>query len=186
MTDPKEGTLHWFLEVVVIRDLRQMITSGLRYLSFAVMGSVIELLGAAYDSDDFHEIGVSRKRFDAALQNIPSLTPYAHYRGTNTPHDLYNNMRCGMAHVGKPGKGVVFAERADPTCGRLHLQTREFSGNPRLILVCENLYDDIVKAIGYVGTDGASLKNRLSQRFMDPNLQPDAGQVSTAASHTSG
>lgn len=172
MADPKEGTLDWFLETVVIRDLGQMITSGLRYLSFAVMGSAIELLGAIYDSADFHKTGLSEKRFNAAIKTIQSLKGYRPYMKP-THYDLYTNMRCGMAHVGKPGNGVVFTERADPQSGHLHLQTLKFSGNPRLILVCEELYEDIVKAVADVRGDAGNLKKQLTQDFMNPHLSAD-------------
>lgn len=188
MTEPQVGTLDWFLTQAVTEGLNKMIQSQLHYLSFAVMGPVIELLGAVYDSYDFHKPGVSRNRFHAALQNIPSLKRYACYEGEGTAYDLYENMRCGMAHVGKPGPSVVFTQRNDAACGKDHLKTAVFKGKTRLILVCEDLYDDIVQAIYLVSTnDDISLKNRLNQRFVDPNLQPDPpAQVSTLTPHASG
>ena len=186
MTDPQEGTLDWFLNQVVKNGLNTMIQSQLHYLSFAVMGSVIELLGAVYDFENFHQNGVSQKRFNQALQNIPSLTRYAPYTGKQVPHDLWTNMRCGMAHVGKPGPGVVFTQRNDAACGNSHLRTAVFNGKTRLILVCEDLYDDIIEAIEYVCTQDANLKTRLNQSFMDPNLQPDLAFLSTTTPHASG
>lgn len=183
MTEQQQNTLDGFFAQAVPSSLKTMIQSGLHYFSFAIMGSVIELLGAVYDSDDFHKVGVSKSRFNTTLERIPNLKRYERYK--DTTHDLYANMRCGMAHVGKPGPGVVFTQRTDATCGRRHLENDAFNGTSRLILVCEDLYDDIIKAIDYVRTD-TTTTSRLNERFMDPALQPDPPRVSAENPSASG
>ncbi|MHB1529327.1 MAG: hypothetical protein ACYDDA_06260 [Acidiferrobacteraceae bacterium] len=170
-TTDDTATLSGFLEVVG-KDLRRMINDcGLHYLSFSIMGGVIELLGAALDDKPFSEEGISRQRFNSALQQLPSLHRYQqHYIGVD--HDLYVHMRCGMAHVVLTGKGVVFTQRGDPTDGTRHLKTDSYRGVKRLILVCEDLYNDIIQAIQEIHSKSERVA-RLGQRFMDPSLSPD-------------
>ena len=183
MTDPQEGTLDWFFDTVVLRDLRKMIyDSELHYLSFSPMATTVELLGAIYnDPDDFHASGKSKDRFNKALQTIPSLNPYAQY--VKSAHDLYTNLRCGMVHVGLPGNGVVFTQHSDPNDGQRHLEKDYYNGTLRLILVCEDLYEDIVEAITYVRNDQRKPRN-LTEPFMNPRLSP--GSVSTSTHNASG
>ncbi|MDA8118692.1 MAG: hypothetical protein M0Z85_01275 [Gammaproteobacteria bacterium] len=185
MVMPKEGTLDWFFEIVVLQDLRKMIyDSRLHYLSFSPMATVVELLGAIYyDLEDFHVSGKSGKRFNMALQTIPSLNRYAQY--VDSAHDLYINLRCGMVHVGLPGNGVVFTQRSDPNDGQRHLNEDHYRGALRLILVCEDLYEDIVKAVTYVRNDQNKPRN-LTVPFMNPHLSPDSAPVSTSTHNASG
>ena len=185
MTDPQEGTLDWFFDTVVIHDLGKMINeANLHYLSFSPMATTVELLGAIYnDFDDFHVNGKSKARFNKALQTIPSLNPYAQY--VKSAHDLYTNFRCGMVHVGLPGDGVVFTQRSDLNDGRRHLSKDRYNGTLRLILVCENLYEDIVNAITHVRNDQNKPRN-LTTPFMNPHLLPDSAPVSTSTPNASG
>ena len=185
MTDPQEGTLDCFFETVVIRDLGKMINQAeLHYLSFGIMGPVIELLGSVYDYKTFHTTDrIWRKRFNRALKKIPSLQRYKQY--IKSSHDLYSNMRSGMVHVGLPGKHVVFTQRSDPNEGGRHLDKDSYSGEQRLILVCEDLYEDIVKAVEYVRSD-SSTKKGLNTLFMNPRLVPDSGLVPTSTPAASG
>lgn len=183
MTDPQEGTLDCFFETVVIRDLGKMINQAeLHYLSFGIMGPVIELLGSVYDYKTFHTTDrIWRKRFNRALKKIPSLQRYKQY--IKSSHDLYSNMRSGMVHVGLPGKHVVFTQRSDPNDGQRHLEKDYYNGALRLILVCEDLYEDIVEAITYVRNDQSKPRN-LTEPFMNPRLSPDS--VSTSTHNASG
>ena len=181
-----EGTLDWFFEIVAIRDLKKMINDAeLYYLSFWIMGPVIELLGSVYDAKPFHtKERISRKRFNTALTRIPSLRRYQQHN-IQKQHDLYTHMRSGMAHVGAPQTGVVFTQRSDPNEGGRHLDKDSYSGEQRLILVCEDLYEDIVKAVEYVRSD-SSTKKGLNTLFMNPRLVPDSGLVPTSTPAASG
>ncbi|WP_147267129.1 hypothetical protein [Acidiferrobacter thiooxydans] len=181
-----EGTLDWFFETVAIRDLGKMIDQAeLHYLSFGIMGPIIELLGSVYDTKSFLTTeNVWNGRFNAALARIPSLRRYQRNR-VGKQHDLYKHMRHGMAHVGAPETGVVFTQRSDPYDGHRHLNKDSYNGTRRLILVCEDLHADIVDAIPYVRGD-RSRKKDLDMAFMNPRLLPDSAPVPTLTCSVSG
>lgn len=164
-------TLSWFFDEVVGKDLRHMINDcGLHYLSFSIMGGVIELLGAALDDKLFFHTGISEQRFNRALQQLSGLQRYQCYIGGD--HDLYEHLRCGMAHVVLTGKGVVVTQRSESKDGTRHLETDSYGGTRRLILVCEDLYEDIIKAIQEIRGNHTRTA-RLGQHFMDPTLSAD-------------
>lgn len=183
-----EGTLDWFFEVVLIRDLGKMINQmELHYLSFGIMGPAIELLGSVYDSEPFEtNENIWRERFNEALTRIPSLQRYQRNR-VGEQHDLYTNMRNGMVHIGLPNKGVVFSQRSNRDEGRRHLEKDSYNGEQRLILVCEDLYEDIVKAVAHVRGDSSKMKD-LNVTFMNPRLSSDSAPtpVSTLTPGASG
>ncbi|MDE3021819.1 MAG: hypothetical protein KGI54_08165 [Pseudomonadota bacterium] len=137
-----------FINKTLKLDLGTMVsTQGLQYLSFGIMGTMIEFLGACFDSKGFFKGGLSRLRFSEAIQKLDAFQGYRGYDVKNSKHDLYKNMRCGMAHIGRPDKGVAFAERNDPINGEDHLKVLPIEdGTKRLILVCEDLYCDLSKA----------------------------------------
>ena len=174
MSDPIDRikTLNGFLDNVVLGDLSKMIHKcELHYLGFSIMGSVIELLGAVHDKKDFHEERQGGKRFRAAIRKLEAFKAYRSFiGGKRDPHDLYAHMRSGMAHVVLCGKGVAFTQRTDKVDGVSHLQVKSFSdGTTRLILVSEDLYEDIRKAVVEIRSK-KSCKSRLKQEFMTPSL----------------
>jgi hypothetical protein len=126
-------TIEWFLKNVVMKDLgRTVFTPGLQFLSFGIMGPTIEFLGACFDTKDLFKPGLSEDRFRKAIDSLDSLQDYRPYnipptskRGPYPPHDLFSNMRCGMAHIGSPGLGVAFTERGNPDEWDKHLQIWE-------------------------------------------------------------
>ncbi|MDA8119038.1 MAG: hypothetical protein M0Z85_03100 [Gammaproteobacteria bacterium] len=168
----RSKTLDGFLDTVVLNDLDRMIHKcELHYLGFSIMGSVIELLGAVLDKKDFHKEGVSSARFKAAIRKLEAFKAYRGFIGGKPDlHDLYAHMRSGMAHVVLCGKGVAFTQRTDKVDGVSHLQVKSFSdGTTRLILVSEDLYEDIRKAVVEIRSK-KSCKSRLKQEFMNPSL----------------
>lgn len=121
-------------------------TDKLQYLSFGVMASMIEFMGACLDSDDFYKTGISRGRFIRAINEIKA---FSKYRKCNDggDHDLYNNLRCGMVHLGRPGKGIAFTEKSNTSDQDNHLKICTVNEKiKKLILVCEDLYSDLSKA----------------------------------------
>lgn len=179
MTTAKEGTLDWFLDEVASKNIQTMIDSDLHYLTFGIMGPVIELLGSLYDDEPFEEADMSSQRFYKAICEIQSLKKYRRRQ-----HHLYNSMRSSMAHIGRPGAGVVLAQRSDATEDQ-HLKKLCFRGTKRVVLVCEDLHKDIVDAVFYVRAD-CSKKKDLGVPFMNPNLSPDTPPVPTPTPRTSG
>ncbi|MHB1544014.1 MAG: hypothetical protein ACYCS1_07695 [Gammaproteobacteria bacterium] len=135
------------------------------------MASTIELLGATLDKKPFDEPRLSKERFNAALNGLNAFGRYRDF--INTAHDLYQNVRCGMAHVVLVGRGVALTQKDDPNDGMLHLQKISFKRVDRLILVCEDLYADIVNAVKEVKSD-ARYSERLNNPFLNPALVADA------------
>ncbi len=74
------ATIKDFIDTTILHDLNTMIQCpGLQYLSFGVMGSLIEFLGACHDTCGFFEEGVSEKRFRAAICKLDSFSAYRKY-----------------------------------------------------------------------------------------------------------
>ena len=172
-------TIEWYIKNVLEKDLGKMVfTPGLQYLSFGVMGSMIEFLGAFFDNKAFHQQGLSQKRFSKAIQSLAAFTEYRKFDNSKSPHDLYSNMRCGMAHIGKPNVGVAFTERGNPKEWDKHLQVCKVNdpNHPqRLILVCEDLYFDITNGanelLKLMKAKDPSIKRNSSNSFLNPSLE---------------
>lgn len=179
-------TIEWYIKNVVMKDLgRTVFTPGLQFLSFGMMGPTIEFFGACFDDDSFFEPYLSESRFRKAIDSLDSLKDYRPYNtpptpknGPYPPHDLFANMRCGMAHIGSPGFGVAFTERGNPDEWDKHLQIWKVDDpkHPnRLILVCEDLYFDISKAadelLQKMKSGDPDVKKKHDASFLTPNLR---------------
>jgi hypothetical protein len=70
-----------------------------RYHMFILLSVGIEMLGATFDSYDWFTPRQSEKRFNNALEKIKSLNKYKNC-------DLYEHLRCGMAHVYVPNNKI--------------------------------------------------------------------------------
>ena len=171
----KDATIESFVKTVIGEQLKKMIcTKGLQYLSFGVMASMIEFLGACFDEDDFFETKRSDQRFRAAVDKLDAFTNYRKYNKKGDKHDLYKNLRCGMAHIGRPGKEVAFTEKRDKAAKDKHLEIcKTTDGEVRLVLVCEDLFDDLNKASQELITKMKLCDwtgKRHHESFMNPNL----------------
>ena len=172
-------TIEWYIKNVLVKDLGKMVfTPGLQYLSFGVMASMIEFLGAFFDNEDFYKQRLSRDRFSKAIQSLTAFTEYRKFDNPQNLHDLYSNMRCGMAHIGKPNVGVAFTERGNPKEWDKHLQVCKVNdpNHPqRLILVCEDLYFDITNGanelLKLMKAKDPSIKRNSSNSFLNPSLE---------------
>lgn len=147
-------TLEEFINNTVIDEIGIMVsTPRLKYLSFIVMSAAIEFLGACLDNQSFHTSSRSQIRFEKAINEIPALSKYRGFLGKGSGINLYTELRCGLIHAALPQSGIELTEWADVVCGQKHMEIISLdnrSTNPRLILVCEDLYDDIHKAAGEV------------------------------------
>jgi hypothetical protein len=175
------GTLGWFIDQVLLDDLRRMIwCCRLHYLAFGIMASGIEFLGACMDSHPMSEEGHSKARFNAAVLELFDK-PYYRYVDSKDPaydpaYDLYTNLRCGMAHIVSPQGKVGFTHREESErLGTSHLQLSQGS----LALVSEDFYEDFARA-------AANLRDRMerdefTKRLTDcylavPQTRADEGQ----------
>lgn len=133
-----------FINRVFLEELGSIVPHY-HYLSFVIMASAIEFMGACLDAEPFDEPHLSRKRFDAAIRSLFDAR-YHKYAGKKAEISLYTNLRCGMVHVTRPGGKVVFTHKKESAAeGTAHLELLENTG--QLVLVCEDLYDDFVKAL---------------------------------------
>ncbi|MHB8369354.1 MAG: hypothetical protein ACYDBP_06620 [Leptospirales bacterium] len=148
-------TLEGFIRETVIVELGIMVkTRRLQYLSFAVMSSMIEFLGACLDNKGFHEPKRSRMRFEKAITDLDSFKKYRGFIGNRNRIDLYAELRSGLVHASLPKSKIELTERFDPMGKGTHLKERVLSNRTRnkkrLFLVCEDLYEDICNAANEV------------------------------------
>ncbi|QFG79257.1 hypothetical protein F6A13_12005 [Acidithiobacillus sp. 'AMD consortium'] len=169
------ATIENFISEIVKNNLKKMTqTDGLHYLSFGIMSSMVEFFGACFDREDFFKSGLSRERFRKAINELDAFSEYRKYNEKDCPHDLYKNLRCGMAHIGRPGKGISFTHIHDDVNGNEHLTIKDLDDNTRrLILVCERLFQDLEKASDELlgKMKNGKLPRTHSETFMNPNLK---------------
>lgn len=126
-----------FVRRVLLRDLRRMIYEAkLHYLGFGSIAVGIEFLGACVDDHPFHASSHSAERFKRGIDDFMSKSDsrYKKYQDS-----LYKHLRCGIAHVMRPGGKVLFTSRDES----VQDQTHHFQIiNDQLLLVCEDFYDD--------------------------------------------
>jgi hypothetical protein len=175
-------TIEGFINDNLIKRIPQKVTlqvmvdtPELKYLSFIVMTSAIEFLGACLDSKDFHVGGRSKFRFELAIKKLGAFSGYKSYiSGGGSGYDLFAELRCGMVHAALPKPNIELTERADKVCGKMNMQVVQLQNrkNPRIILVCEDLYDDISRAATEVI---AELKNpgKYHHNATDPFMLTD-------------
>jgi hypothetical protein len=135
-----EGTIGWFIDTVLLGDLRRMILDcQLHYLGFGI-----------------NEDGHSKARFNAAIRGLFDSRYVAYIDNRDPRHDLYTNLRCGMAHVIRPQADIAFTHRRESQEEKTsHLQI--VAGTGKLVLVSEDLYEDFATAAGH-------LRDRMGRR----------------------
>jgi len=169
-------TLEEFIQDTIIDALGIMVnTPKLKYLSFGVMSSAIEFLGACLDTEGFHVSDRSRMRFEMAMKSLSTFCQYRKYIGSGKRIDLYKELRSGMIHALLPQSRVELTQRAELNGGGKHLQEhilKNRNNNPkRLLLVCEDLYDDIRGAANELITELKT--NKYHHKATEPFLATD-------------
>ena len=151
-------TLEEFIKNTVIDEIGLMVsTKKLKYLSFFVMSSAIEFLGACIDNKDFYYSSPSRSslRFKKAIDEIHAFSKYRGFVGPESRINLYPELRCGLIHAALPKSMLELTEQADTVCGKMHMQEVALDNRTtpkRLILVCEELYADVrLAAVEVIG-----------------------------------
>ena len=161
-----------YLEGTLIPGIHKMQRAGLNFLSFAVIGTSIEALGAFFDAKPLGEDGLSKSRFKTAVEKlfIPRNSRYQiHCPCKNHKHHdhcLYRGLRCGMAHIGCPQGKIAFTRRPEAQgAGNTHL-----CPDPQglLILVAEELVDDFGEA--WTALKALSADGKTAKKATDPYL----------------
>jgi hypothetical protein len=149
-----------FIELVLINNIGQLITTGNHYLGFGNQTQAIELIGAIIEDESLERLQAnnpksefdtkrkSRRRFHNALKlfSNPDYIKYCPEDKTDPTyveeHDLYDNFRCGYAHQMRPiGRVSGTTEQEANEDGTAHLKIDSRTG--RLIIVSEILYRDL-------------------------------------------
>src|SRR4051812_43564014 len=97
-----------FIEKVLVGNIGKVVDDNNHYLSFALVGQGIELLGTIIEDDpnyDFEADNRSRARFKLGLSllgNPDYVTHCADTKRDATEFDLYKHLRCGFAHQLRP------------------------------------------------------------------------------------
>lgn len=136
-----------FIETVLIKQLKCMAYTGdTQYLAFGNIAMGIEFLGACTDTHGFNVSGFSKRRFEAGIETYMKQvdTRYSAYNQPTSPHFLYKNLRCGMAHIIRPQGSIGLIGKAGAQgAGYAHLDQTP-SGT--LIMTAEDFYEDFAQA----------------------------------------
>lgn len=134
-----EGSIGWFIQIVLQQELKEIIDKDYHFLGFTLISVGIEFLGACR-SDDFTGQNTGNK-FKIAIEKLFGTR----YKGLEDT--LYKNLRCGMAHRFSPQskKGpkldpVVLTERKNLNSSGIKHLDKDSNGN--LVLVSEDFYAD--------------------------------------------
>lgn len=153
----EDQTIEWFVDTVLVRDIRTVIQSGAGYLAFSLIAQGIELLGALLDEQEFNDSNLSEDRFRTALRELFPKT-YMGHSTKGAEFYLYEDLRCGMAHVLRPQGRIGFIGRTEAREMRVsHLQPVDHEGRRLLVLVLEDLFDDFSEAC-------RKAKNRIKKK----------------------
>ena len=129
-----EEELKYFLDKLLIQDIRKLIDSGQEYVALVIMSQSIETLGAFLDAKPFRAKAQSKKRFNMALKK---LFPYK-YRKANDKFFLYDKLRNHIAHILIPSarvhiiKDATLAKHMDVTKGTLYISIEDFYTDVKL------------------------------------------------------
>src|SRR5687768_17140488 len=100
-----------FIQSVLIDEIGSLINDH-PYISFIMMGIGIEFLGKCLDTtlQDWNVSGRSKKDFNFANQELPSLQKYLHYE---TTYNIYGSFRCGLAHAVAPKYVITLSSKGE-------------------------------------------------------------------------
>ena len=150
----KTYTVQEFIGECLIADIDKL-KGEYPYFAFLLMATGIEFLGKCQNSiADWQTTGQGKSDFKKGLSLFPPK-----YQGM----DLYNNLRCGLAHAFIPDKG---------------LRLSDVKGQDNTVLSCEEFYDDFKAACNKVLSGQVAMPvKKLSDPFM---VVKDDGKIGTS------
>ncbi len=168
-----------FIKTVFIEEVG-LLTQNQPYIAFMVMGIGIEYLGKCINaSTDWHEEGVSRKRFEEAVNILNSLANYRHLIGKKNPYDLYACLRCGMAHAAAPKYSITLSSKNEMENLSVH------EDGKRINLKCEDFYTDFRAACEEVINMSGLIEIKMKKPFLSvPDLSTDIDKLKGAITHS--
>ena len=140
-----EEELKYFLDKLLIQDVRKLIDNEQEYVALIIMAQSIETLGAFLDAKPFRAKAQSKKRFNLALKKLFTYK----YRKANDKFFLYDKLRNHIAHILIPSARVELidstsqAKHMDVTSGTLYISIEDFytdvkSATEQLIAMINN------------------------------------------------
>ena len=136
MEENKNNETVDFLEKVIINDIKLMQDKGLYYLSFALMASAIETLGAFLDKKPLRARAQSYKRFNLAVERLfPSK-----YKQINKNGFLYDKLRNHLSHNLLPSSYLILIDTENDSQKHLNFE------NEKLIVAADVFYKDLKNA----------------------------------------
>lgn len=144
--------IHQFLEQIVEKDMPKMAMEN-AYFGAGIIAGGIEFLGACLDAHPLRVDGESAARFCLAVNRLfpatyhPFSRPAPYRKAQKQTHDLYESLRCGMAHVLRPQGVFLTGSTKEATAdGNAHLQILTRSGKSGPLIVVEEFVADFVLA----------------------------------------
>lgn len=153
-------TVKEFIEVTFLNQLGRLVNEY-PYISFMVMGMGIEFLGKCINDGEFDEGGVSRRRFEEAVNNISAFEKYRHLVGKGTSFDLYDSFRCGLTHFASPKHPITLSSKSEMANLELH------DDGKRVNIKCEDFYADFCKAIYEIFELPGAVQSKLGSVFLE-------------------
>ncbi len=127
-----------FIQKALIKEIAKLINHESYHFAFVIMVQGLETLGGFLDNKPLKAKDQSKLRFSHAINR---LMPQE-YAKFNNNHVLYNMLRASLAHTLTTSRLVFLTTKNHAGYGEKHLQKID----DKLILVCEDFYDDFTKA----------------------------------------
>lgn len=137
-----------FIEHVLINQIKRIQQEhGFHYISFSLIASGIEFLGACFSPMKFRFMETEHTRRSRFIYAILKLFPvYYHTFIDEGDHDLFNKFYSPMTNVLLPGSGIELIQAKEIDEYGNHLEVKNIRGKERLILVSEHLFTDFENA----------------------------------------
>ena len=102
-----EEQLKYFLNKILIEDVKKLIDNQQYYIALIIMSQSIETLGAFLDNKPFRAKAQSKKRFSLALRYLfPNK-----YKKANNNFFLFDKLRNHIAHILIPSSRINILEK---------------------------------------------------------------------------
>jgi hypothetical protein len=129
-----EEQLKYFLNKILIEDIKKLIENGQDYIALIIMAQSIETLGSFLDNKPFRAKAQSKKRFSLALK---ILFPNQ-YRKANNDFFLFDKLRNHIAHILIPSSRIIIIEdgnnkkNMEISDGILYISIQEFYNDVKI------------------------------------------------------
>lgn len=146
-----------FIQSALIDEVGDMVQNH-PYMSFIIMGIGIEFLGKCIDTslNDWNKQRRSKRDFEDAIKNIPSLKKYQTYLSS---HTLYGSFRCGLAHTVSPKVKITLSSKDE-------LEHLVKHNGGKLNLKVEDFYIDFKNACKHVINRTYPSGNKMNDDFL--------------------